>query len=43
MDNDSLGRTGWDSEEGITALHVREQGECMEFCLGKDDEPDKAA
>lgn len=43
MDKDSLGRTGWDSEEGMIALFVKEQGELMEFCQGKDDEPNKTA
>ncbi|KAJ7395844.1 hypothetical protein BTVI_150501 [Pitangus sulphuratus] len=37
----ALSRTGWGSEEGVYALDVREHGECMEFCLGKDDEPDE--
>lgn len=42
-DKDFLGRTCWDSEEGIIALLVKEQGEFMEFYLRKDDEPDKIA
>lgn len=43
MHKDSLGRTDWDSEEGIITLLVKEHGEFMEFCLGKDDEPEKIA
>lgn len=33
MNNVSLGRRGWGTEEGIIALHVKEQGEFTEFCL----------
>ena len=42
LDNDPLGRTGWDSEEGKIARDVREQWECTELCLGKDNEPDES-
>ena len=42
MANGSLGRTGWDSEEGRSVLDAREQQECMDLYLGKDNEPDES-
>ena len=35
----SLGRTGWEDEEGQWPFYVRQQLECTEPCLGRADEP----
>ena len=39
MDRDSLGRTQPGQQGGGVTLDGREQWECMEHCLGADDDP----
>jgi len=38
MATDSLGKTGQPRRGGGVALYVKEQLECIEFCLGADEE-----
>lgn len=38
-DTGSLGKAGQEDKEGEVALYVGEQLECLELCLGMDDEP----
>ena len=35
----SIGETCWKEEDGGVSLDVREQLECVEICLGMDEEP----
>ena len=35
----SLGRTGWEDEDRELPFYVREQLECMQLCLGREEEP----